>query len=214
MSAAEARASTDVFFNCPFDDAYGDILRAVIFAIACCAFRVRCALEIADSSLPRIERLRTIVGECRYGIHDLSRTEPDPRSGLPRFNMPFELGLFLGAKWFGNPKQRLKNCLILDSAPFRYQQFLSDIAGQDIAAHSNDPRKAIRVVRDWLRTVSGQNTTPSTAAIWSDFLVFQRELPRLAEQLRAEPEELHYADYIGIVARWLQAQADRGKLRE
>src|SRR5262249_5963635 len=30
---------------------------------------------------------------CKYGIHDISRTEVTSASGLPRFNMPLELGV-------------------------------------------------------------------------------------------------------------------------
>jgi len=48
--------------------------------------------------------------------------------------MPLELGIFLGAKRFGGPKQKRKNCLILDREKYRYQQYCSDIAGQDIKA--------------------------------------------------------------------------------
>jgi hypothetical protein len=86
----------------------------------------RCALEIDDGSQVRIERILRIISECRFGIHDLSRTELDRRNRLPRFNMPLELGLFLGAKRFGNRAQREKVCLILDREPYRYQRFISD----------------------------------------------------------------------------------------
>jgi hypothetical protein len=42
-----------------------------------------------------------MIGECDYGIHDLSRVEVDA-GGIPRFNMPMELGLHLGARLFGS----------------------------------------------------------------------------------------------------------------
>jgi len=32
-----------------------------------------------------------MIGECDWGVHDLSREEVDP-GGAPRFNMPMELG--------------------------------------------------------------------------------------------------------------------------
>ena len=41
----------------------------------------------------RLLKILCIIGECRLGIHDISRTELDAASGLPRFNMPLELGL-------------------------------------------------------------------------------------------------------------------------
>lgn len=74
----------------------------------------RCALEIQDSSQTRIDKIFRIISECRYGMHDICRTEPDPATNLPRFNMPLELGIFLGAKHFGDNYQNLKVCLILD----------------------------------------------------------------------------------------------------
>ena len=89
-----------------------------------------------------------IIEKCRLGIHDISRTELDSEHGLSRFNMPLELGLFLGAKRFGPGKQKTKKCLILDRESFRYQKFCSDLAGYDPRSHSNDHRLAIREVRD------------------------------------------------------------------
>jgi len=47
-----------------------------------------------------------------------------------------------------------KNCLVLDKVPYRYQQFISDIAGQDIQAHNRDAEEVVKTVRNWLRTAS------------------------------------------------------------
>jgi hypothetical protein len=116
----------NVFVNCPFDSAYRRMFRAIVFAVIHCGFRARCALEIDDSAEVRIDKIFKIVEECRYGIHDLSRTELDSRTRLPRFNMPLELGMFLGAKRFGVSLQRKKRCLVLDRAPHRYQKFISE----------------------------------------------------------------------------------------
>ena len=60
------------------------------------------------------------------------------------------LSLFLGCRRFGNAAQRRQVSLILDSHPYRYQVFISDIAGQDIHAHGGQPENAIREVRQWL----------------------------------------------------------------
>ena len=56
-------------------------------------------------------------------IHDISRTELDKKTSLPRFNMPFELGLFLGAKKFGAFDQSKKRTLILDKKKHRKTYF-------------------------------------------------------------------------------------------
>src|ERR1700730_7420898 len=93
----------DVFINCPFDAEYRLFFWATVFVILRSGFQARCALETDDSSENRFEEICKIISDCRYGIHDICRrTELDPKSTLPRFNMPLELGLFLGAKRFGN----------------------------------------------------------------------------------------------------------------
>ena len=102
----------NVFINCPFDLVYKPLRDAMVFAIYDCGFIARCALEEDDSSEVRIDTIYNIIANCRYGIHDISRTE-DKSSKLPRFNMPLELGIFLGAKKFGIEEQKRKKCLIL-----------------------------------------------------------------------------------------------------
>jgi hypothetical protein len=80
--------------------------------------------------------------------------------------MPFELGLDLGARAFGR-EHREKVLLVLDREPYRYQKYLSDIAGQDIYSHDNEPARAAHKVRDWLRTASGNSTIPGAKRSWT-----------------------------------------------
>ena len=135
-----------IFINCPFDDEYIPLFRVIVFIVQACGYEVRCALESQDAGEVRISKILRLIKHCRMGIHDVSRTALDPVNGLPRFNMPLELGLFLGAAHFGNPVQRKKHALILDTERFRYQKFISDIADQDIKAHGNDPSRVIHAV--------------------------------------------------------------------
>lgn len=117
--------------------------------------------------------------------------------------MPLELGAFLGAKYFGSQKQRRKACLILDSEKYRYQKFISDISGQDIQAHENDPRKIIRIVRDWLRGYSPASI-PSGSVISNRHEAFKADLPLLCKELRLNIRELIYNDYVLLVSNWLK----------
>src|SRR4051794_33073795 len=110
-----------VFINCPFDAQYKKLFEAITFAVFDCGFLPRCARELDDGSQVRIEKILDLIASCKFGIHDISRTESDPRSQLPRFNMPLELGIFLGAKRYGEGQQREKVGLILDRQPYRYQ---------------------------------------------------------------------------------------------
>ena len=142
----------NVFINSPFDSAFKPIFDALVFVIQDAGFIARCALEISDGSQNRLQKILAIIAECRFGVRDLSRTELDSAHSLPRFNMPFELGLYVGCKWFGNKTQQAKSCLILDREPHRYQKFISDISGQEVYYHDNEPEQALGMVRNWLRT--------------------------------------------------------------
>lgn len=136
---ASANYAINVFINCPFDGTYTPLMEALVFAIHDCGYIARSALEAEDSAEVRIDKIAKIIKNCRYGIHDISRTEVSDESGLPRFNMPLELGLFLGARRFGSRTDKLKACLILDRDRYRYQRFCSDIAGQDIRSQDDLP---------------------------------------------------------------------------
>lgn len=196
--------SRNVFINCPFDEFYFSIFYAIIFAIFDCGCIPRCPLEIEDSSEIRIEKVAKIISECKYGIHDISRTELDRNTNLPRFNMPLELGMFLGAKRFGDHEQKDKVCLILDKEPYRYHSFISDIAGQDIQAHKNEESEAIKVIRNWLRSTSARAKIPGGREILRRYQVFKSELPRLCGRLKLSADEMIFNDYTNIVSIWLK----------
>jgi hypothetical protein len=196
-----------VFINCPFDSEYKPLFEAIVFAVLSCGFRPRCALEIDDSSEVRIDRIFKIIAECKYGIHDISRTQVTSASGLPRFNMPLELGMFLAAKRFGTGKQRRKVCLVLDTMPYRYQQFISDIAGQDIQVHNNSAREAITVVRNWLRNASRSTILPGGMELYRRFQLFEQKLPALCVELKVQRNELTFNDSVSIISNWLRDNA-------
>jgi hypothetical protein len=201
---SSSKRTDAVFLNVPFDEEYRPLFQALIFTIWDCGFTVRCALENADSGEVRVQKIARIIGACRYGIHDISRTQLDPANGLPRFNMPFELGLFLGARWLGVPKQRRKQTLILDQEPYRYQKFISDIAGQDIKAHGNDLGRLIGAVRNWLRDTQPERTLPGASLIAARYARFRAERGQLARELRLDHAEFVFNDFTWLIRRWLE----------
>lgn len=91
--------ATNVFINCPFDTDYAPLFHAIVFAVIHCGYTVRCALEAEETGATRIDRIYRLIDECRFGVHDISRIEHDSINALPRFNMPFELGVFLLGAW-------------------------------------------------------------------------------------------------------------------
>lgn len=193
----------NVFLNVPFDARYLPLFRALIFAVHDCGYKARCAAEVEDSGEQRVEKILRIIEESRFGIHDISRAGIDRKTRLARFNMPLELGFFLGAKRFGTEHHKEKRCLVLDRTRYRYQVFCSDIAGQDIRAHGDDPRQAIRAVRDWLSSHTRGVVIPGGKAIADRYEKFTFQLPSQAADLNLDPRELTFGDYTTLVAGWL-----------
>lgn len=192
----------DVFINCPFDAEYRDLFEGLVFTIFACGFRPRSAKEVDDSGELRLNKLYSLIRQCRYGIHDISRTDLDAENQLPRFNMPLELGIFLGAKKFGDKAQKEKMALVLDVQRYRFQRFISDLAGADIRAHDNDVFLAVRATRDWLANVSRRDL-PSGAKIERLLRDFRQQLPLIAQRLEFDVTSIPYVDYEKIVAGWL-----------
>ena len=198
--------SKHVFINCPFDEKYKPIFHAIVFAIYDLGFVARCALEVENSAQNRMQKILGIIRECRFGVHDISEVALSKSIGLPRFNMPLELGLYLGCKEFGGPSHQKKGCLILEEQPYRYQAFISDIAGQDIQAHSGNPEEAIKKVRNWLSSESKQ-ILPGGAEVAERYAIFQKELPDLCRADKLRPADLTYADVSNLIVAWLKANS-------
>jgi len=202
-SGAPAQYGKNVFINCPFDDNYRPIFRAIVFTVAAAGYLTRCTLEHEDASQVRITKIFRLIADSALSIHDVSRTELDEANQLPRFNMPLELGAFLGAKQFGSPRHRRKRCLVLDRERFRYQKFISDIGGQDIRSHDGKPEGAIRAVRDWLRRDVRGLLLPGGTHLCIAYGRFTKELPELCGAAKLDEANLTYTDFSEMVATWL-----------
>lgn len=196
------RPERQVFLNVPFDRRYRRLFHALVFSVHDCGFTSRCALEQSDSAQVRLDKLYELIGSCRFGIHDLSRTTLDGLNHLPRFNMPLELGIALGAKRFGAAEQRRKFTLILDSEPFRYQKFCSDIAGQDVRSHSDTIEGAVASVRSWLRESAPKLSMPGEVEIEQRFYQFWDDLPTMCRVDGIRPANLGFIDLRAMVDGW------------
>lgn len=138
--------------------------------------------------------------------------ELDPQTKLPRFNMPFELGLFIAAKDFGSRHQKSKIGLVMDSGEYRYRAALSDISGQDIASHGGSPERAIHVVRNWLDNCrAGPVGLHGGAHVVSDYNKFTLNLPSASKRLRQDVNSLTYVDLCRAIESWL-VQKKNGRL--
>lgn len=194
----------NVFINCPFDGPYMPMFDAILFSVYKCGFRPRCALEADNAGDIRIEKINKIIQGCRVGIHDISRTELDTTHSLPRFNMPLELGLFLGAKRFGGRSQKNKVVMIFDKEKYRYQKYISDIAGQDIKDHKSSPDLLVKSIRNTLNTARINGPIAGAESIIEKYKAFQAMLPGIREGLSLSENDVTYADKTQMIEQWLK----------
>ncbi len=208
-SALKPPAAKSVFINCPFDDGFKPIFRAIVFTIISSGYYPRCALDATDGADIRVSKIAIMIGECDWGIHDLSRIEVDG-AGIPRFNMPMELGLYLGARLLGEGRHRKKRALILEAERHRYDAVLSDISGQDIEIHGNDPDQAMRRVRDWLSAHRSRNAPPlrGATAMQANYRLFHTQIDALLVDFDLDAlSELTHNDFTFAVREWIAKQA-------
>jgi len=198
------RTSDNVFINCPFDKKYANMFRACVFTVLDAGFIPRCALEVDDATQSRLSAILSLIDDCRYGVHDLSRVQLDSTSRLPRFNMPFELGLFYSAKHFGLSNQKRKQCLVLETEKYRYQKFISDIAGVDITPHDNSPEKLILALRNWLVTASRRTTIPPGQKIKTRFNAFQLNIMKMCRKNRIDYSAMPFIELVENMTDWLR----------
>lgn len=199
-----------VFYNFPFDAEYRQLRNAVVFTIVACEFLPTCALDIVGSGKTRLSKIINLIHESRLSIHDLSRTESDKVTGHARFNMPFELGVCVGFQHSeslsesSDKSPRKRECLILIDNLDKYRACLSDLAGNDISVHKNNPKTAISVVRDWLDGYASSMRLGGER-IHQMFEDFQGDLPRLCAKKQISIKELNYSNYVEIALNWFVA---------
>jgi hypothetical protein len=199
----------NVFVNCPFDRAYRPLLRPLMFTILALGLTPRIALETIDSGQPRLARIIDLIRAARYSVHDLSRLRAEQPGDFFRLNMPFELGLDLGCRTFGDSQQQGKKTLVLEADAHRYRHALSDMAGFDIEAHGDSPRQVVAAVRRWLVNACGLQA-PGPTKVWGDFNDFMADD---ADALKADGhsdadiDDLAVPELIARMQAWLAARA-------
>jgi hypothetical protein len=189
-----------VFINCPFDNRYQPLLHAATFTVVQCGCIPRCALEKEDASEPRFEKILDILEECQFGIHDLSRIELD--HGFPRFNMPLELGVFLGAKRYGRGAQDRKSCLIFERNANEYDRYISDISGRDPVPHRNQPSRVVYAIRNWLAMGGKRKTIAGGHEVLQNYGKFKTWLPEKCASLRRKVKDLTWIEFVELVTEW------------
>lgn len=134
----------------------------------------RIALERLDAGEARFNKILELISSCKYGIHDLSRAQAERVGEFYRMNMPFELGLDIGARHFGGDRFHDKATLVLEKERYRHQASISDLSNSDIEVHNNEPEEITKAVRDWLSHAAGLRA-PGPSAVWGAFLEFMAD---------------------------------------
>jgi hypothetical protein len=119
-----------VFLNIPYDMQFHRLCLAYICGVASFGLIPRATLEIPGAR--RLDRILELIEECPFSLHDLSRVQlssPTPR--VPRFNMPFELGL--AVEW--QRQSREHAWYVFETQEYRSHRSLSDLAGTDVYIH-------------------------------------------------------------------------------
>ncbi len=117
------------FLNIPFDKPFEPLYLAYIAGLSGFGLIPQTVLEIPGSQR-RLDRLTDLMSICQYSFHDISRVELDSkRPRLPRFNMPFELGMAVGMAEHSGHEHLW---YAFDSKPFRAQKSLSDLNGTEV----------------------------------------------------------------------------------
>lgn len=166
---------SNVFINCPFDNEFRPLLKALVFELIYLGFTPKLSQTISSSSI-RINEIKKLITDCKFSIHDLSRSKAMAAGELPRFNMPYELGLDIGAHEYGTAKLKRKRILILETERYQYQKVISDIAGQDIENHNNDPKTLVTKVRNWFSANFPNKTIVGQSEIWIAYNQFIDDL--------------------------------------
>lgn len=194
----------NVFINCPFDDAYQPLRDVILFTIRFVGGNPLIS-QTFDASVSRLESIIAMIGNSEISIHDLSRIQFN-KDELPRFNMPFELGLDFGAKHY-HPELRNKSFCILVGESYTYQAYLSDLAGRDPAVHNNDEQTLCFRVAAFLHSLGQFDKAPlNYNIIWQSYNRFQEELKEMVENDVLHEKvvaELTPSNYITLIDNFL-----------
>lgn len=190
-----------IFINCPFDDEYLPLLRVLLFITRFYGFDVKIASAELDSKSNRLPRIKSLMGETKYSIHDLSRFRSDKAGEYYRMNMPFELGLDYG---IGGDD---KIFLIFESEPNKLKIALSDINGWDIRSHQDKPEKIVMEFRKWIvgcGNLSDELKQLSSEEVWNRYNFFYGSFADHMVKHKMKDEEISVSEYLVFIDSYLK----------
>jgi len=177
---AVAKRPDEVFLNIPFAESHEFLYLALISGLVALRLKPRSVLEIPPQQY-RLQRLYQLIVSCPYSIHDLSHvTLSNAGHRVPRFNMPFELGIAVA---IALAQQRVKThqFRIFEREPHRLQQSLSDVLGHDPYIHRGCAQGVLECLLDVFPDLPAAPDLSEMRRLCKDLRRFRRE--RLGENV-------------------------------
>ena len=158
-----------VFLNIPYDHAFENLYLAYIVGLTQLGLRINATLAVPNQG--RLGTIIRLIEESDLSIHDLSRVEAS--RGVPRFNMPVELGLALYRSHITNGKHRV---FVFESKRYRAQRSTSDVNGIDPQIHNGTPKGLMSALRNIFRQAGDVTTVPEMLA---SYRAVKQNLPQV-----------------------------------
>ncbi len=212
----------NVFIDCPYDEEYLPLLKAVIFTVKACGFQPKIILEHFASVEDRTKKINQLIEESQYCIHDLSKI------GATKFGKNQDLRLsgklieeIAFHEYYSRIKSQKKNILVLgkDRSSIGVE-LLSNLADA-FRIHGGNQEEIIKCIRDWFYQSGAKRIKPAST-IWVEFNEFMttlsekkegKELP-LATVKRISPKLKQFGPMTGkpnSLLSWSEAIGDTQK---
>jgi hypothetical protein len=172
--AGKKRIQT-VFLNIPYDDKFEKLYLAYVVGLTQLGLKINATLAVPNQG--RLSRILRLIEKSDISIHDLSRTELS--SGVPRFNMPLELGLAL-YRWHIDPAGH--RVFVFEKKPYQILKSTSDINGIDAQIHHG----TVKGVMGKLRTIFHQSDETTVPEMLASYRAVRRRLPELKRNAGSE----------------------------
>lgn len=166
---ARPKRRQSVFLNIPYDVPFEDLYLAYIVGLTQLGLEVNATLAVPHQG--RLETIIQLIEESDFSIHDLSRIELT--KGIPRFNMPVELGLAL---YRSHVTRGRHGVFVFERKVYRAQRSTSDINGIDPLIHHGKPKGVMAGLRNIFRQPNDATTVPEMLA---SYRAIRRKLPDL-----------------------------------
>lgn len=190
-----------IFISCSADAQSLPVLHALIFTARICGLEPSHIGSFEAEGSTRLHKVQNLISSSQWSVHDLSDGSGNSETGISSANVPLELGMALAS---GGSR----HTLIFARKPYDHHKFVSDLSGRDVAVHNGDPRRASRLLRDWLATSIGR-PLPSSQAIWKKYRRFLTDLPNLARPMAGRPAgSLTLRQWDRILLSWLLDEDD------